>query len=622
MIIWWTILIALVIFLSVNKRYRWFYILYKTLPRDLLALKRFTKLNWILWKWERYLGSIPKTFHALAKKHPHKVAFYYEDQKWTFREVEEFSNQIAHYFKSLGFKKGDSIALILENRPEYVAIWLGLSKIGVITALINTNLVSDPLVHSISVAHSKALIYGSDFTKAVYDISDKIKDLPLFELGDKDEILPLSTNLTKEMKNHPKTVPDELSQTSPRDKIIYIYTSGTTGLPKAAVISNTRFMYASAGANCLAGLTENDVYYNPLPLYHTAGGMLAAGQALAFGVTVALRRKFSATNYWTDCEKYNCTVANYIGEICRYLLAAHKPETKVNHPVKKMLGNGLRPQIWDKFRHTFNIENIYEIYGSTEGNSNLVNIDNTVGAVGFIPRYATIVYSVTLVRCDEATGKPIRNQQGLCRGCAPNEAGILVGKINPKRAISEFEGYADKEATEKKILRDVFEKGDVYFNSGDVLVQDEFGYYFFKDRTGDTFRWKGENVATSEIEAVISNVAELNDSVVYGVQIPGTEGRAGMAAIVDTNNTLDLKKLASGLKSRLPSYSVPVLLRIMDSIPLTGTYKMKKTDLQREGFDIEKIKDHKLYYYNAKNSEYVPLTEEIFDDIMKAKLKL
>ncbi|CAG9764412.1 unnamed protein product [Ceutorhynchus assimilis] len=613
MLFWPVLLILLVTYLLNNRRYRWIYILYKTLPRDLTAGYRFLKLNLRLSKWKRNRETIPKVFSQLAEKHPDKVAFYFEEETWTFEKLERLSNQIAHYFKSKGYKKGDSVALLLDNRPEYVALWLGLSKIGVISALINTNLVADSLFHSIIVAHCKALIYGTDFSKAVSEISDKIKDLEHFEFGSK--------SFDDEIKMQPSTYPEEVESVELQDKVIYIYTSGTTGLPKAAVVSHLRYMYAAGGAHILANLSSEDVFYNPLPLYHSAGGMIAVGQALLFGNTIALRKKFSATNYWSDCKKYNCTTGNYIGEICRYLLAVHKPGTKVEHNVKKLLGNGLRPQIWNNFINTFGVQ-VYEFYGSTEGNSNLINIDNTVGAVGFVPRYADFIYSVILIRCDENSGEPLRNKEGLCSACQPDEPGLLVGKIQKKMAHAEFSGYADEKATEKKVLRDVFEKGDAYFNSGDVLIQDELGNYFFKDRTGDTFRWKGENVATSEVEAVISNIVELKDAVVYGVQIPGTEGRAGMAAIVDSDNNLDLEKLASGLRSKLPGYAIPMFLRIMDSLPMTGTFKLKKVELQKEGFDYYAIKDHRLYFYNAKVAEYEGLTQEIYDDIVNGKMKL
>ncbi|RZC37226.1 long-chain fatty acid transport protein 4-like [Asbolus verrucosus] len=528
--------------------------------------------------------------------------------------------------KTEGFNRGDTIALVLESRPEYVGIWLGLSKIGVVTALVNSNLVADPLVHSLKVSDAKGVIYGSDFIKTIKDISEKTTKMKLYQLSDKTdqvELLEGSTDLRSVLEKQSDTLPEKDIQCGkPRDKLIFIYTSGTTGLPKAAVITNMRFMFMALGLNYMTSLKENDILYDPLPLYHSAGGMVGVGQCLLKGITVVIRRKFSASNFWNDCVKFKCTAAQYIGEICRYILAAHnKDEKPIKHFVKKIIGNGLRPQIWRTFVTKFNIEEVYEFYGATEGNSNLVNIDSKVGAVGFVPRYAGAIYPVSLIKCNEATGAPIRESDGFCRRCAPGEPGVFVGNVNPKKTVNDFSGYVDKKATESKLIENVFRKGDRYFNSGDILVQDEFGYYYFKDRTGDTFRWKGENISTSEIEAVISNVVDLNDAVVYGVEVPGSEGRAGMVAIVDSQNTLDMGKLCRGLKKNLPSYAVPIFVRVMDSVPMTGTFKLKKTDLQQEGFNCDKIKD-KLFLYDVKNVTYTKLTKDKYDDIVTGKVRL
>jgi len=428
-----------------------------------------------------------------------------------------------------------------------------------------------------------------------------------------------AVHLRQELHKESSERISEVDNGSSRDKLVYIYTSGTTGLPKAAVITQIRFFFMSLGLYYMTVIREDDVLYDPLPLYHSAGGMLGVGQQLLKGITVVIRRKFSASNFWKDCAKYKCTVAQYIGELCRYLLA--QPQSSdVKHTVRMMSGNGLKPQIWEQFRKRFGVNELYEFYGSTEGNSNLVNLDSTPGAVGFVPRYASLIYPVTLIRCDDA-GNVIRNASGRCTRCAPGEPGVFIGKINRKKAVNQFAGYVDKSATEKKILQDVFKEGDMYFNSGDVLVMDELGYYYFKDRTGDTFRWKGENVATSEVEGVISNILNLNDATVYGVEIPHTDGRAGMAAIVDTENVLDLELFTKGIRASLPTYAQPIFLRVMKSLPLTGTFKLKKVDLQKEGFDVAKITD-KLFFFDPKLKQYVELTQAIHDDICSGKIRL
>ncbi|KAF2888102.1 hypothetical protein ILUMI_18071 [Ignelater luminosus] len=368
------------------------------------------------------------------------------------------------------------------------------------------------------------------------------------------------------------------------------------------------------------GVTSKDILYCPLPLYHGAGGVLGVGETLLMGVTLVMKKKFSASNYFKDCAKFKCTYAQYVGEMCRYILVSPNANADVKHNLKGIIGNGLKPQVWKQFVEKFNIKQVYEIYGATEGISNMVNVGNVVGCIGAVPRYIRWGYPVTLVKCD-AAGDPIIDSNGHCIECEVNEPGLLIGKINPEKALFNFKGYSDEKASEKKILKNVFVNGDCYFNSGDILVSDEFGNFFFKDRTGDTFRWKGENVSTTEVEAVISNIAQLNDAAVFGVEIPDTEGKAGMVAIVDTNKTLDMEVLCKSLKENLPAYAIPIFVRVMESIELTGTYKLKKVSLQAEGYNINKIKD-KVYFYNSKQKQYEVLTSEKYEQIMSGKTNL
>ncbi|XP_032687154.1 long-chain fatty acid transport protein 4 isoform X2 [Odontomachus brunneus] len=510
----------------------------------------------------------------------------------------------------------------MESRPEYVGTWLGLSKAGFVAALVNTNLRHETLLHSINAAGCKAVIFGSELKDAIRDIKSKIPDIELYqwsELAD-TSVLEGAIDLNTEISSiEPGPLVVELDIGSPRDKLIYIYTSGTTGMPKAAVINNLRYMLITCGVNAMLNLRPDDRIYDPLPLYHTAGGIIGAGQALMGGVTVVLRRRFSASKFWSDCVHYECTIAQYIGEICRFLLTVPPGQYDRAHKIRLMFGNGLRPQIWESFVKRFGVKQIGEFYGATEGNSNLVNIDNTVGAVGFVPRYASVLYPVALLKVDDETGEPLRGPDGFCIPCKPGEPGVFVGKINPKKAINDFSGYADKKASEQKIIHDVFKKGDRVFNSGDILIMDEYGYFFFKDRTGDTFRWRGENVATSEVEAIVSNVIGLKDAAVYGVEVPGSEGKAGMAAIYDPNNTLDLKELVEGLKKSLPSYARPLFIRVLSELPMTGTFKLKKKDLQQDAFNIEKVKDP-VYFLNKDS--YVRMTDELYNDIKQGKIRL
>merc|ERR1719334_2642144 len=335
---------------------------------------------------------------------------------------------------------------------------------------------------------------------------------------------------------------------------------------------------------------------------------------------MALRKKFSAKNYWADCVKYRVTAAVYIGEICRYLLNTKECPEEKQHHVRLMFGNGLRPDIWPKFTQRFNIPNIAEFYGSTEGNSNIINYENRVGAVGFVSVLFPKLLPLGLIKVDQVTGVEVRGPDGLCVRCLPNEPGEFVGQIVKTHPVRDFDGYADQASTRKKILHNVWKQGDMCFRSGDILTMDEFGWLYFKDRSGDTFRWRGENVSTMEVEATISQVIGLRDCVVYGVEIPGTEGRAGMAAIPDPERKVDVKKLFLGMEEKLPSYARPMFLRFVQEIDLTATFKLKKRDLQREGFNPEVVSDD-LFILDSKNKTYTPLTKEVFNNIANGNMR-
>lgn len=510
----------------------------------------------------------------------------------------------------------------MENRPEFVGIWLGLSKIGVIVPLINTNLRQKSLLHSIVIANCKGVIYGEGLIDAVEEISTQLSDdISLYQFNDvankgcKRSIQDLTTLLC----DSPKDEPAITEKVGHHDKLLYIYTSGTTGLPKAAVITHARFVFIVAGITYTQGFRSDDIFYTPLPLYHTAGGCMSIGQAILFGATVVIRKKFSASGYFPDCEKYKCTVSQYIGEMCRYVLSTPPSASDKNHRLRMVFGNGLRPQIWPQFVERFNIPKVAEFYGATEGNANIVNVDNTVGAIGFVSRILPVVYPISIIKADPVTGDPIRGPNGLCQICEADEPGVFVGKIVPGNPSRAFLGYVDKKASDKKIVYDVFKKGDSAFLSGDILVADERGYLFFKDRTGDTFRWKGENVSTSEVEAQVSNEAGYRDCVVFGIEIPNMDGRAGMAAILDHEKTLDLNVVADGLKKSLPAYARPVFIRLLSKVDMTGTYKLKKLDLQKDGYNPSTI-DDAIYYLNSKGT-YDLLTPTVYEQISKGEVR-
>jgi len=310
----------------------------------------------------------------------------------------------------------------------------------------------------------------------------------------------------------------------------------------------------------------------------------------------------------------------YIGEMCRYLLSQQPKPQDTQHSIRVIYGNGLRESVWVEFVKRFNIPKVLEYYASTEGNCNFINTSNKIGAVGAFSRIFPFLNPSCLVKIDQETGECIRDSQGFCQEAGINEPGEVMGRIYEKIPSSHFGGYTDASASRRKVLKDVFKKGDQYFRSGDILRMDAEGYLYFRDRIGDTFRWKGENVATTEVENVMAHILKMKNVVVYGVEIPGNEGRAGMAAIEGTTDTFNISDLAMQLYAAIPSYAVPIFIRLISATEVTGTFKFQKVKLRNEGFNIT-LPDP-LYVLDASSRTYVPLTKEIYQQIVEEKSRL
>uniref|UniRef100_A0A3B4E4L2 Arachidonate--CoA ligase n=1 Tax=Pygocentrus nattereri TaxID=42514 RepID=A0A3B4E4L2_PYGNA len=570
-------------------------------------------------------NTLPKIFAETVQKYGDKTALIFEGtgEKWSFRQLDEYSNRVANLFYQRGFREGDVVALFMENRSQYVGLWLGMAKIGVEAALINFNLRLEALVHCVNISNSKAVVFGSELTDAMCEVHSSMgKTVKLFCSGDWDpKRVPIGTEclepLIASTPAH-KPIPPQRGFT---DRLFYIYTSGTTGLPKAAIVVHSRYYRMAALVYYGFRMRSEDVLYDCLPLYHSAGNIVGVGQCLIHGMTVVIKKKFSASKFWDDCIKYNCTIVQYIGEICRYLLNQPVRDTEQQHCVRMALGNGLRQSIWEEFMQRFNVPQIAEFYGATECNCSLGNFDNQTGACGFNSRILPYVYPIRLVRVNEETMELIRGPDGVCIPCRPGEPGQLVGRIIQNDPLRRFDGYVNQSATSKKIAPSVFKKGDSAYLSGDVLVMDEYGYMYFKDRTGDTFRWKGENVSTTEVEGTLSRLLEMKDVVVYGVEVPGAEGKAGMAAIADPDNTTDLERFSRELEKALPVYARPVFLRFLPEVNKTGTFKFQKMDLRREGFDPSVVSD-RLCFLDCSKGRYVELDAELHRSIVSGKQKL
>jgi fatty-acyl-CoA synthase len=396
------------------------------------------------------------------------------------------------------------------------------------------------------------------------------------------------------------------------DDLFYIYTSGTTGLPKAARFSHMRYLAIGDLCTFALSLRPHHVHYCALPLYHSAGGVMLVSSVFTAGATIAMRRRFSASRFWDDIRRYDATHFQYIGEFCRYLMNQPPRPDDRDHNVRAIIGNGLRPDIWDAFQERFGIPTIREFYGATEGNTAIVNLENKVGSVGRFPFRAAS--NARLIRYDVETDTHPHDERGFCIECGPDEAGELVGRIPSRGDVGtgRFEGYTSREATDKKILRDVFEKGDAYFRTGDLLRQDRDGFFYFIDRIGDTFRWKGENVSTQEVAELLSSYPGVEMVNVYGVEVPGADGRAGMAALLLAEGSrFDGAAFFRHVGEVLPRYAAPIFVRLLAFQEVTGTFKIRKVELVREGFDPNAIADP-LYLRDEKAHAYVPLTPELY----------
>jgi fatty-acyl-CoA synthase len=564
----------------------------------------------------------PHVFDDAAAQFAERPALLCDREHFSYRTLAERSNRYARWALRQGLAKGDTICLLMPNRPEYLAVWLGVTRVGGIAALLNTNLVGPSLAHCINIVRPKHLVVAAELVRELETAQ------PYLSVNPKVWVHGQSTVDFARLDTEIELLPgDALTKSERRaltieDRALYIYTSGTTGMPKAANVNHYRIMLASLGFAGVMNTSAADRMYDCLPMYHTTGGLVAIGSLLVKGGSVAIREKFSAREFWDDVMRYDCTIMQYIGELCRYLINTPRRPHETKHRLRLACGNGLRPDVWNEFKERFRIPQIIEFYAATEGNVLMFNFEGKPGAIGRLPSYIARRFPTALVRFDVEKEQPMRDAQGFCIRCKANEVGEAIGRIvyDPERPGGRFEGYAHKDEDEKKILRDVFERGDAWFRTGDLMRQDKQGYFYFVDRIGDTFRWKGENVSTTEVAECINRFHGINDVNVYGVQIPGHDGRAGMAAVVCTNGC-DLQGLRAHLVAHLPDYARPLFLRIGSDIEVTSTFKQKKIDLARQSFDPGQVKDP-IYFNDAQSRAFVPLDKPLYERIVTGKVRL
>jgi fatty-acyl-CoA synthase len=564
----------------------------------------------------------PQLICELAETYGDAPALLSRHESLTYAGLSVRANRYARWASAQGIRKGDTVCLLMSGRPEFLAAWIGVTHVGGVVALLNTHLKGMSLAYCIDVVRPTHLLVEAEMLPALDSARPHMATEPKVWLhGEAKTNFPRLGRELEGFSGEP-LAQSERPVLTIEDPALYIYTSGTTGLPKAANINHYRVMLASHAFAGVMDTRASDRLYDCLPLYHTAGGVAAAGAVLLRGGSVVIRDKFSAHEFWDDIARWDCTCFQYIGEMCRYLVNSPPHPGERSHRLRLACGNGLRPDIWRQFKQRFQIPQITEFYAATEGNVTLFNFDGTEGSVGRLPWWLAHRFPIKVVRFDAERQQPLRNTEGFCIECKANEPGEVIGRIvrDASRPGARFEGYASAADTDRKLLRDVFKKGDTWFRTGDLMRKDKRGYFYFIDRIGDTFRWKGENVSTTEVELALARFEGILEANVYGVQIERHDGRAGMAAIVAKDN-LNLTLLHDHLAQALPEYARPLFLRIRGDMDVTTTFKQKKIDILKDGFDPGRVADP-IYFNDPQKKAFVRLDADLYRDINAGRIRL
>ncbi len=565
---------------------------------------------------------LPSILEELADRLGDAPALLSDRERFTYSELTARANQYTRWALEQGIKKGEVVGLLMTNRPEYFACWAGVAAAGGVAALLNTNLAGLPLSHCVNVVRPKHLIVASECTDSMATALAGLTCEPQIWIHGADHDSYARIDSLVQRLPAGRLTEAERPQLSIDDVALYIYTSGTTGLPKAANVSHARILQWALWFSGMLDIQPEDRIYNCLPMYHSIGGVLVPGAALVSGSSVVLRESFSASRFWDDVTRWDCTMFQYIGEFCRYLLHAPPASDHRNHRIRIACGNGMSADVWRAFQERFQIPRILEFYASTEGGLSLFNVEGEPGAIGRIPPYLAHRFSPVLVQFHVERAEPVRNAQGFCIPCAPNEPGEALVRVtgDPSQAGSRFEGYTDRKASESKLLRDVFERGDLWFRTGDLMRRDEKGFFYFVDRIGETFRWKGENVATTEVAEALCSFPGVKHAIVYGVKIAGAEGRIGMAALT-VDGDPDLPALRQHLVKSLPPYARPAFLRFRSHCEITGTFKYSKSELIRQEYNPNLTGDA-IYFDNPETQALHPLDRSLYERIQAGQFRL
>lgn len=564
----------------------------------------------------------PKQAYTVADRLEQQASMFsqrpfiiYNNEHYSYATINQEADRYAHALFALGLRPGDTCAIALENRPEFFVLWFALTKIGAVTAFLNTHVCGRALHHAITTTNARAVVVGDECLQNFIDTPEldcsTFWRLPDHEMPATENVASeFSDALMKEVSISPLSPFNCLIRANvvAEDPMLLIFTSGTTGLPKAAIYSHLRWMCSGDVMQVTVDAFYNDVFYCCLPLYHGAAATSVTSTALAAGAAIVVRRKFSVSQFWPEIARHKVTICQYIGEICRYLLNREMPAPQ--HQLRAMMGAGLSAETWQRWIDAYGNVDIYEGWGSTESNTNLINLDNYLGSCGRIPDWQKTNFR--LVRFDIESNDYIRDENGFCVLCQPGEVGEGLGFIvdHPEIGAGRFEGYTDPQATQSKIVRNVFQKGDAYWRSGDLLRYDEEGYFYFVDRVGDTFRWKSENVSTQEVSTALAQYNDAEFINVYGVLVPEHEGRAGMASIVmQPGKAFDSRLFYATCQANLPHYAIPLFVRVSEQADMTSTFKLRKVDLQRQGYAPALCKEP-LFVKSDSEQDYVPYSLE------------
>ncbi|XP_077621444.1 long-chain fatty acid transport protein 5 [Crocuta crocuta] len=578
------------------------------------------------------LDTFVDTFERRARAQPDRAPLVWKGpgaHSVTFRELDDRACQAVWALKAelgglTGLLAGEPAALLVlaSQTIPALCLWLGLAKLGCPVAWINPHGRGMPLVHSVLSSGARLLVVDPDLQENLEEILPKLQaeNIRCYYLSHSSPT-PGVGALGAALDVAPTDpVPADLrAWVTSKSPALFIYTSGTTGLPKPAIVTQNRLLQMCKMLS-LGGVTADDVVYTVLPLYHVMGLILGILGCLELGATCVLAPKFSTSCFWDDCRQHGVTVILYVGEVLRYLCnTPQRPEDRT-HTIRLAMGNGLRADVWESFQQRFGPIRILETYGSTEGNIGFVNYPGRCGALGKMSCLLRMLSPFELVQFDTEAEEPVRDNRGFCVPVGLGEAGLLLTQIVGHHPFLGYRGA--RELSERKLVRNVRRRGDVYFNTGDVLAMDREGFLYFRDRLGDTFRWKGENVSTREVEGVLSLVDFLQEVNVYGVSVPGCEGKVGMAAVqLAPGQSFDGQKMYQHVRTWLPAYATPHFIRIQDALEITGTFKLVKSRLVREGFNVGIIADP-LFVLDNQAKAFRPLTADIYKAVCNGTWRL